>query len=185
MRVAALRSCTISREDGEIIRRLVVPEEAGVHRVSWNLRHGDPDQPDTWERFDDPDYPRNPRQSGDITVSPGTYTVTLRARGMESSQSVRVKGDPLLDLTDADYRATEDYLLRVRALGTRVEEAAAAAASGDAAEALQSLLREVRGLGRGLGDGGRFNDGNFGPPTAADRARLGELEAEVAQLGGG
>jgi hypothetical protein len=174
----------ITRADGQIIRRIAVPAEAGVHRVNWNLRHGDPDQLDTWERFEDPDYTRNPRQTGDVNVSPGTYTVTLKARGMESIQTVRVKGDPLLDLTDADYRATEEYLLRVRALNQRAQ-AAADAASEEAAQALQALLRELRGLGRGSGDAGRFNDGNFGPPTAADQAQLTEMEARLAQLAGG
>ncbi len=174
----------ISRADGQVIRRIAVPAEVGVHRVNWNLRHGDPEQPDRWERFEDPDYTRNPRQTGDFTVSPGMYTVTLKARGVESSRAVRVKGDPLLDLTDADYRATEDYLLRVRALNQRAQ-AAAAAASGESAQALQALLRDVRGLGRGVGDAGRFNDGNFGPPTAEDEARLREMEARLAALAGG
>ncbi|MEX0894101.1 MAG: hypothetical protein WEB88_18165, partial [Gemmatimonadota bacterium] len=174
----------VSRADGRIIRRMVVPAAAGVHRVNWNLRHGDPQDPDTWERFEDPDYPRNPRQSGDFYVSPGTYTVTLNARGVESSQPVRVLADPLLELTDADYRATEDLLLRVRDLGDRLQEAAEAA-SDEAAEALQTLVREVRGLGRGLGDAGRFNDGNFGPPAPEAQQRLRELEAEVARLIGG
>lgn len=174
----------IRRGDGQVIRRIRVPSEAGLHRVSWDLRHGDPDQPDTWERFDDPDYSRNPRQSGDITVSPGTYTVTLEARGVESSQSVHVRGDPLLELSDADYRATEDYLLRVRALTERIQEADATA-SGEAAEALQAMQRQMRELSGGLGDAGRFNDGNFGPPTAADQARLAAMEAELARLTGG
>jgi len=174
----------ISRAGGETIRRMTVPAEAGLHRVNWDLRHGDPDQPASWEPFDDPAYPRNPRQSGDITVSPGTYTLTLVARGIESSQSVQVKGDPLLVLTDADYRATEDYLLRLRALG-ELAQGAAASASGEAAQALQAVLTEMRGLGRGLGDAGRFNDGNYGPPTEANQARLREMEAEVARLMGG
>ena len=176
----------VSRADGRVIRRMLVPAGAGVHRVNWNLRHGDVDAPDSWERFDDPDYPRNPRQSGDFYVSPGTYTVTLSARGVQSSQPVRVKGDPLLALTDADYRATEDFLLRARDLSDRVEAAAEAAGpTGEGLEALQALLREARGLGRGLGDAGRFNDGNFGPPPPADVARLRELEAEEARLIGG
>ena len=118
-----------------------------------------------------------------IDVIPGTYTVTLMARDQESKQTVRVKGDPALRLSDGDYRATEDYLLRVRALGERVQRAASAA-SGDDAAALQTLLREVGGLGRGLGDSGRFNDGNFGPPTAADQRRLTEMEVEVARITG-
>jgi hypothetical protein len=158
--------------------------EEGLHRVNWNLRHGDPDQPDTWERFDDPDYTRNPRQTGDFTVSPGIYTVTLKARGTESSQTVGVKGDPLLHLTDADYRATEDYLLRLRDVNQRAREAVDAAPE-EIAEAIGTLLRDLRALGRRVGDAGRFNDGNFGPPTASDRERLAEIEVRLARLTGG
>lgn len=174
----------ISRADGTIIRRMAVPAEAGVHRVNWNLRHGDPDQPDTWERFEDPDYTRNPRPAGDFPVSPGTYTVTLKARGAESRQTVGVRGDPLLELTDADYRATEEYLLRVRALNRRAQ-AEVEAAPEESSEALQTLVRDLRVLSRGLGDAGRFHDGNFGPPTAADQARLREMESRLARLTGG
>ncbi|MCJ7629603.1 MAG: hypothetical protein MUO50_14600, partial [Longimicrobiales bacterium] len=174
----------ISRTNGSVIRRMTVPAEAGTHRVNWDLRHGDPDQPDTWERFDDPSYTRNPRQSSEITVSPGTYTVTLSSRGVQSSQSVRVVGDPLLELTDADYRATEDYLLRVRALTKGVQEAVAAA-SDETADALRELQQQVRELERGAGNAGRFNDGNFGPPSAADQAKLNKLEAEATRLTGG
>jgi hypothetical protein len=174
----------ISRADGRVIRRMTVPAGAGTHRVNWDLRHGDPDEPDTWERFDDPDYTRNPRQSNEVGVSPGTYTVTLTARGVESTQPVRVVGDPLLELTDADYRATEEYLLRVRALTGRVQEAVTAA-SEDSAEALRSIQQQMRELERSVGNAGRFNDGNFGPPSTADQTRLSELEAEVARLVGG
>jgi hypothetical protein len=161
-----------------------VPSQAGLHRVNWNLRHGDPAEPDRWERFDDPDYARNPRPSGDFPVSPGSYTVTLKARGMESTRPLQVRGDPLLELTDADYRATERYLLRLRDLNRRTQ-AAADDAPEDAAEAFQALLRELRGLGRGLGDAGRFNDGNFGPPTASDQSRLAQMESRLAELTGG
>jgi len=174
----------ISRADGQVVRRMEVPSQAGLHRVNWNLRHGDPEEPDRWERFDDPDYTRNPRPSGDFPVSPGSYTVTLKARGMESTRPLQVRGDPLLELTDADYRATERYLLRLRDLNQRTQ-AAADDAPEDAAEAFQALLRELRGLGRGLGDAGRFNDGNFGPPTASDQMRLTELETRLAELTGG
>ncbi len=174
----------ISRADGSVIRRMTVPSGAGMHRINWDLRHGDPDLPDSWAPFDDPGYTRNPNQSSGIHVSPATYTVTLTSRGVESSQFVSVVGDPLLELTDADYRATEDYLLRVRALSGRLQEAVAGA-SGESANALREIQGQMRGLVRSAGNAGRFNDGNFGPPTAADQATLNKLEAEVTRLAGG
>jgi hypothetical protein len=113
-------------------------------------------------------------------VSPGEYTVALKARGIESAATVTVVGDPLLPLADADYRATEDFLLRVEALTERVQEASQREGLEDAtAERLRTLAGEIRDLARAWGDAGRFNDGNFGPPSATDVERLGELEADV------
>jgi hypothetical protein len=163
---------------------MAVPDEAGTHRVNWDLRHGDPDQPDTWGRFDEPGYTRNARQSSQATVSPGTYQVTLVARGVESSQPVWVVGDPLLELTDEDYRATEEFLLGVRALSNQVLDAISEASEEDA-EALRELQRQIREMERRVGNAGRFNDGNFGPPSAADQAKLEELEEEATRLMGG
>jgi photosystem II stability/assembly factor-like uncharacterized protein len=174
----------ISRANGEVVRRMTVPNESGTHRINWDLRHGDPENPDRWERFDEPGYTRSANQSGEAFVSPGMYEVTLVARDWESSQTLRVVGDPLLELSDEDYRATEDYILRVSALGQELR-AAVAAASEDDREPLQALLRQIRGLERRVGNVGRFNDGNFGPPSAADQAALQELAVEAARVMGG
>ncbi len=166
----------------EVVRRMLVPSEPGLHRVNWNLRHGDPDSPDTWERFDDPDYARPPRQGPGPFVSPGRYQVTLRARGIERTQAVTVRGDPMLDLTDADYRATEAFGLRVEALN-RLLQQAMQGQGRNAPPELQALARDIRMLGGAYGDSGSFNDGNFGPPDAADLERLEALEARVRDMG--
>ncbi len=169
----------ISR-DGTVIRRMSVPGGAGLHRVNWDLRHGNPEQPDVWARYDDPDYPRPPNQSGEVWVSPGSYTVTLNARGAESSKPVEVVGDPLLDLTTADYQATERFLLRAAALAARARAAAQAPGlAADEVARLSGLAREVQALTRGYGDGGRFGDGNFGPPTAEQISLLNALAEQV------
>jgi hypothetical protein len=47
-------------------------------------------------------------------VSPGTYTVTLEARGATFTQTVEVRGDPLLSVTQAMYEEREAYLLQLR-----------------------------------------------------------------------
>lgn len=171
----------VARMDGTPVRVLRVPATAGLHRVNWNLRHGDVNEPDTWERWSDPDYPRPPSNRGGPFVSPGTYTVTLRARGTTSQATVRVHGDPLLEHTEADYRAAEAFLLRAGALATQAQ-AATRGAGGDpaATEQLRTLAREVLSFTRGFGDAGRFYDGNFDAPSAVDLARLAELEAAMA-----
>ncbi len=169
----------ISR-DGIVVRRMSVPGGAGLHRVNWDLRHGDPSQPDVWSRFDDPDYPRPPNQSGEVWVSPGVFTVTLKARGVESAKTVEVVGDPLLDLTTADYQATERFLLQAAAIADRARAASQAPGiTEEEAARLSALAREVQALTRGYGDGGRFGDGNFGPPTAAQIGRLAALQEEI------
>lgn len=113
-------------------------------------------------------------------VSPGTYTVTLQARGATSSTTVRVKPDPLLERTDEEYRAAEAFLLRVAALETGVQEAVRAAGTdAEAAARMRTLAREVSVFARPFGDAGRFYDGNFDPPKSADLGRLAELEAAL------
>jgi hypothetical protein len=56
-------------------------------------------------------------------VSPGTYTVTLEARGATLTQTVEVRGDPLLSVTQVMYEEREAYLLQLLALERRIDEA--------------------------------------------------------------
>ena len=56
-------------------------------------------------------------------VSPGTYTVTLEARGATFTQTVEVRGHPLLSVTQAMYEEREAYLLQLLALERGIDEA--------------------------------------------------------------
>lgn len=177
---------TVARADGTVIRRMKVPSDAGVHRVNWNLRHGEVDAPDTWARWDDPDYARPPRTEGGPMVSPGMYTVTLEARGTTSSTTVRVNGDPLLEFTDAEYRAAEDFQLRAAALAKRAQAVAPRGrGTMGATGPMGGLAREILSFTGSFGDAGQFYDGNFDPPTKADLARLADLEARFGQASAG
>jgi len=172
----------VSRADGTVVRRMAVPSSSGTHRVNWDLRHGGLDEPTEWERADFAGFPTNrpPRVSGGPYVSPGQYTVTLVARGVESSKTMRVVGDPMLELTDADYRATESFLLKAAQLGSAAQEAAQDESRPEAErQAFQALSFQIRSLARGYGDAGRFYDGNFGPPAASEIAEMNRLEAEL------
>jgi photosystem II stability/assembly factor-like uncharacterized protein len=176
----------VARADGTVVRRMKVPASEGLHRVNWNLRHGAGDEPDSWSRWTDPDYPRPPRADGGPFVSPGSYTVTLQARGTTSRTTVRVQGDPLLEQSDADYRVAEAFLLRAGELAGRAQ-AAMRRPGGDAQATarLRSLAREILTFTGSFGDAGRFYDGNFDPPTPADMARLEALDTALRQATGG
>jgi photosystem II stability/assembly factor-like uncharacterized protein len=174
----------ITRIDGSPVRRIAVPAGPGVHRVNWDLRNGDSDEADTWARWDDPDYPRSPNQNGGPFVSPGRYTLTLEARGVRSSQTADVVGDPLLPLTPADYRATEAFILQAESLARRAQEATqVVGVPPEIAQRLQSVAQGARGLS-GRYDG-RFRDGSFDPPTPGTLDRLRALEEEFIRATGG
>ncbi|NNF38676.1 MAG: hypothetical protein HKN71_08405 [Gemmatimonadetes bacterium] len=170
-------------DDGALVRHIEVPSTPGLHRVNWNLRNAPADGRDVWERWDDPAYPRPPRATDGPFVSPGRYRVTLAARGVRSSIVVEVRGDPLLDRTEAEYRASEMFQLRAAALARRAGEALREVrGDADATAAVRAIARDVARLMRPYGDSGRFSDGNFDPPRRADATRLAELEAALERL---
>jgi photosystem II stability/assembly factor-like uncharacterized protein len=73
---------TVTRANGDVVRVLQVPGAAGLHRVTWDLRHEpppfDPDDFDAGSALPVPPQPVTPRGP---FVSPGTYTVALEAGG--------------------------------------------------------------------------------------------------------
>jgi len=68
---------------------------------------------------------------------PGDYTVSLHAAGKELSASVRIKGDPRIDVSAADYQAQLDAALVVRDLMSQVHRVIDTTAS--LTEQLESL----------------------------------------------
>ena len=77
---------TISDESGEQVRRLELPGEDGIHRVTWNMRRDPPPVPPGAEGSR---RGRGQRQ-GEI-VSPGRYTATL---GRLTGEAVTDLGEP-------------------------------------------------------------------------------------------
>ncbi|MBW3554726.1 MAG: hypothetical protein KY466_14525, partial [Gemmatimonadetes bacterium] len=163
----------VIRRGDEVVRTLDVEGSAGViHRVVWDLRHPPVDSGEVRTDLARPVGPRGP------FVSPGVYQVTLEARGARSTRDLVVRGDPLLPMvSDADYRAREDFLVEAQDLRRRIMDAA-----GDAAPALR---RELNGLRReasrlfGELDGGSVQPGTLFPPTPQQRQRLASLRARV------
>ena len=131
-------------------------------------------------------------------VSPGTFTVTLDANGVRSTQRVLVKPDPLMPVTEAQYREREAFLVSLLGLQQRGVDLARragvrvggfgprqAVAPGDSLAALRSRIGQVlRGLDR-LGsdlNGSAVQPGSLYPPTETQKQRKLDLEAELNRV---
>ncbi len=183
----------IAGPDGKVIRELKVPATAGAHRVSWDLRRPLPGREDVWERYEHAELARPIAQRGPL-VSPGRYTVTLVARGVESSQTVEVGGDPEMLISVAEYQARERFLLEVLSL------------SGEASEIMRAMgVSGGGGFGRLAGDpnspetriravartftgvyaslnGSAVRPGSLYPPTQSMRAQVAEAKKQLEAL---
>jgi photosystem II stability/assembly factor-like uncharacterized protein len=167
---------TITNADGDVVREMIVPGSAGVHRVNWDMRHGLPDADLEWERWEHPELPRPTGNRGPF-VSPGLYTVTLSAGGAESSTRVEVRGDPEMPITIDQYREREAFLLEVIALGQQVD-ARMQGASGDEAAEWRRMAGALRGAYQAL-NGGGVRPGSLYPPTDTHRAQVDAVKAAL------
>ena len=175
---------TIARTDGEVVREYRVPAEAGAHRVNWDLRHpasldGDIEE---WEPFQHDQLARSVGDRGHF-VSPGTYTVTLAARGTTVSTTVQVLGDPEMPLTQAQYEEREAFLSGIQTLQVEfqdvLEEMGVSGGGGRQAReeltprerALLEHRSNVASIYRAL-NGGGVRQGSLYPPTRSQRERV-------------
>jgi photosystem II stability/assembly factor-like uncharacterized protein len=171
----------VARADGTLIRAYEVPDGEGVHRVNWDLRHPvRPDAgPERWQAFEDDQLPRSVGPRGHF-VSPGTYTLTLEARGTSASTTAEVRGDPELPLTQEQYEERETFLNEVVALQQEFTEALGPSggfgfgreqADPNLSEEERALLqhrRQVQGVYNSLNASG-VRQGSLYPPTETQR----------------
>ncbi|MDP2956910.1 MAG: hypothetical protein Q8N53_10865 [Longimicrobiales bacterium] len=80
------------------------------------------------------------------TALPGTYTVTLRGEGWERSRPFEVRGDPRVQMTNAQYQAQFDAVVALRDLTTRINQ------SIGTAEGVMKQLRDLAGTLTTAGD---------------------------------
>ena len=209
-RPTSAASITVLDQQGRQVRRLDVPHSAEViHRVNWDLRYeAPPFQPDTSSVEALPPLPRPITPRGPF-VAPGTYIVTLEADGVESSQTVLVKGDPLIELTDEQWRNREAFLVdlldsqreawdadqRADALQKRLNASRDSAAENgeapralveraDSVAALADRLRRLRTQVYRLAsafNGNGVRQGSLYPPTQTHRQRREDLQQALAR----
>ncbi|MFQ6046066.1 MAG: glycosyl hydrolase, partial [Gemmatimonadales bacterium] len=185
-------SITVANAAGRVVRTLNVPATAGMHRVVWDLRHEQPPEfsfgfggggaqgPEALPVLPHPVAPRGP------FVSPGTYTVTLEAGTARATRSVRVKGDPLMPLTQEDWVSREAFLVSLLELQKEASRAAETARglSGDEAQAIARRLRQLMGQLASLAsqfNGQGVRQGSLYPPTETQRRRKETIERQLRE----
>ncbi|UCG86345.1 MAG: hypothetical protein JSW71_20985 [Gemmatimonadota bacterium] len=146
---------TVLDSSGEAVRELEGPGDPGVHEVIWDLRIEPPYSTPGSQGGVGPTGPR---------VLPGTYTVQLQVAGQTFSEEVEVRGDPRIEISDADLRARQDALMSVYELSKSIREATQAVSrlSGRVTEieellrqheaAPESLMEQAKQLGEMIGE---------------------------------
>jgi len=122
----------IADAEGKTVRELKGAKEAGIHRISWDLRY--PPAADaeagTMGRF---------APSLGPFVLPGEYRVTLVAAGAETAKMLKVQGDPRIDVSLAERKAQHDALMRLYKLTPLLGQAQRTL------DALQKQFRDAEG----------------------------------------
>jgi photosystem II stability/assembly factor-like uncharacterized protein len=107
---------TVVDANGDTVRELEGSGDPGIHEVLWDLRIPPPyEAPSGQGGFGG--APRGPR------VLPGKYSVQLRVSGAEFSQDIEVRGDPRIQISDADRKARQAALMSVYELNKSIRDA--------------------------------------------------------------
>ena len=133
-------------------------------------------------------------------VLPGTYRATLSVDGRDAQTiDVAVKGDPLIQITDADRRMWHDTARELHALQLKANDVAEMVQNAFAQvqllqqqtkgqtlapnvkQQLDNLLKEFEVVRRRLGLGQQGGGGGFGGNTENLRGRIGQLKGQVMQ----
>lgn len=137
----------IRNSEGRLVRSLKGSGEPGtIHRIHWDLRHTLPPRPQGGGDFEReglvesekilPELPRSLGPYGSF-VSPGVYSVTLRAGDERMTKSIRVKPDPEMPLNDQQWHKREQFLLDLLDMQKEI---------WDAAERVNALLQDYESV---------------------------------------
>jgi photosystem II stability/assembly factor-like uncharacterized protein len=205
---------TIVDPSGAVVRELDVSKKAGLHRVVWDLRLAPPYvvvRPAGAPADDTAGFFGGGNVRGPYAL-PGAYKARLNVAGTTGSAQASVlevplvvKADPLVQLSDTDYRtlfqarvSASHLQARVQAavrsadqLKAQIDEAKKAIASASAPAALtkdadaigkdlDDIIAKVRGSGRGFGGGGGGGGDDEAPPrTPSIQQRVNGVANEI------
>ncbi len=126
----------IQAADGEVVRTLEAPANAGINRVAWNLRQQSDEEQSAAATFPG-SGPTAP------LVIPGNYQVALQTAGNESTTALEVRLDPRIDVSVQDLHTQRDALLRLADLRTRSQKGI---------ELIDRLVEQLQALSDRIGD---------------------------------
>jgi hypothetical protein len=151
----------VADAEGKTVREIKGTKEAGLHRLNWDLRYA-PLSGETGPMARFSSFPAP-------FVLPGEYRVTLQAAGGEATKTVKVEGDPRIDVTFEARKAQHDALMSLyrlapllsateKSLDTlrrQLEEAEAMAKKAAVppaavSEAIKAVLDEVQAIRKEL-----------------------------------
>jgi photosystem II stability/assembly factor-like uncharacterized protein len=107
----------VADASGKVIRKFKGPAKLGVNRTTWELRTDAFKRPPSGDGDDDFGSRTGPE------VVPGTYTVTIKFRGNEAKQTVRVVADPREPFTAEQRQQKFDTIQRAGRLQESASEA--------------------------------------------------------------
>jgi len=103
----------LTNADGIKVRSLKdTLSKQGINRIVWDLRYNESEKLkstkiNNWENF-----------ALKPLVPPGTYTATLTANGQSLETKMIVRGDPRINMTEAEYKQKADISISLRELLT-------------------------------------------------------------------
>jgi len=184
---------SVADSAGTMVRELTGAHTAGFHRIVWDLRTDPVDEMGTGF-YGNLDF----TNSGPF-VLPGEYGVTLQAGEDKINGTVKVLGDPLVDISDKDRKTRFATLVLVTGMQSTARKAGdAISKAADQLDEIEELLKEypeapeivkktlegtkkevieVRAKLIGAGRGGR-RGGAGGQPQPVQR-RINSLKGEL------
>jgi hypothetical protein len=117
---------TVTDGSGQKVKELTEKaSKAGVNRTLWNLRHEGPAPLRVMPPGAEGMFAMVERIFGSMgpPAVPGDYTVTVKVGENEQSSKLTVKGDPRIEMSQADYQAQFDAAKTLRDLTSRVNGA--------------------------------------------------------------
>lgn len=102
---------TVTDPQGEIVRKLTGPAQAGVNRVAWDLTYDAAPRPQFLKETVASEIAQT---AGGPPVSPGTYKVTVKLGEHTQSKTVEVKPDPRFPADAQSMKAQTSFALEVR-----------------------------------------------------------------------
>ncbi len=186
----------VVNQQGDTVRTMDVPSHQGMHRVAWDLRHalGTRSFGEGGGNAAASTPLPQPVEARGPFVSPGTYTAVLHAGGSQVTQAVLVRGDPLLVLTQDQWRDRETFLLQLRSLQGNIQETIEQlrdlkgdeqGMDADSIQAIERSLFQLRGRAASVAsefNGRGVRQGSLFPPTATHRARRQAIEDSLREL---